>query len=253
VEAIPYCGPSPVPGALADRWNLDPIVFAALAALALSYALAHRASAHTRRERAAFATGLCVIGITVVSPLCALAVALFSARMAQHLLLVLIAAPLLVAGCLRGDLVSRRENKVAPLAATFVFAAFWWFWHAPGPYDAALRNDFLYASMQVTLLASAFGLWRVLTRPGLDAFLVGAATAMHMGLLGALLTFAPDPIHASHLTTTFGWGMSPLEDQQLAGVLCWVPGCGAFLIAGLVHGARWLGDGPCTKHLREVG
>ena len=250
MDAIPYCGRPPVPGALAERWNFDPVAITALAAVVVLYALAHREPARGWRKRSAFASGWCVVAIGVISPLCALAVALFSARMAQHLLLVLVAAPLLVYGHLDTVLGrsgfgyrAKRASPAAPLAAGLAFAACWWFWHAPGPYDAALHSTSLYASMQVTLLASAFGLWRVLVRrAGFGSLVIGLATAVHMGLLGALLTFAPEPLHVSHLTTTSLWGLSALEDQQLAGLLCWVPGCGVFLLTGLATAASWLAE-----------
>jgi putative membrane protein len=260
MNAIPYCGRPPLPGALAERWNFDPVALTALVAIAVLYALlTRRRPTRARYQMVAFAAGLCVVAVAVVSPLCAFAVALFSARMAQHLLLVLVAAPLLAVGCLDGG--SGRQDRgrrtaVESFVTAFLFAVCWWFWHAPGPYDAALRSTFLYAAMQTTLIASAFGLWRVVTRSAdLGSFVISLASAVHMGLLGALLTFAPEPLHTSHLTTTASWGLSALEDQQLAGLLCWVPACGFFVLTGLGLAAHWLegqGNVPATKRLLEA-
>ena len=260
MDAIPYCGRAPVPGALAERWNFDPVAISALVAVGILFALLkRRRTAHARSQTAAFAAGLFVIAVAIVSPLCALAVALFSARMAQHLLLVLVAAPLLALGCHGSE--PRGQDRglrmvMGPFITAFLFAACWWFWHAPGPYDAALRSTTLYAAMQMTLMASAFGVWRDVTRTAdLASFVISLASAVQMALLGALFTFAPEPLHASHLATTASWGFSALEDQQLAGLLCWVPAGGLFVLAGLgvvAHWLEWEVNVAATKCLPEA-
>ena len=75
-------------------------------------------------------------------------------------------------------------------------------------------------------------------RPALSALPVIALGAGQMGLLAALLTFAPDPLYAEHLTTTAAFGLSALEDQQLAGLVMWVPGMAVFLVLALWLGRR---------------
>jgi putative membrane protein len=243
-ERLAYCGPPPAPAELAARWNLDPALLAAGAVCALLYILAARARGTGRAERRAFGGGLAVALLAWVSPLCALGVALFSARVAQHMVLAVVAAPLLALGwparraSLRGGAL-----RSAP-AACATFAAASWLWHAPAPYDATLRSDLAYWAMHLSLLGSAVWLWRELLRPGARAQLGGialaAATSVQMSLLGALLTFAPAPLFESHLLTTAGWGLSPLEDQQLGGLLLWVPGCSAFLLVAVGSFAVWL-------------
>lgn len=236
---MPYCGAPPVPAELAERWNFDPVLLVAVAALAAAHAwLARRAGAPRSRIQAC-AVGWLVTAAAFVSPLCSLGVALFSARVAQHLLLVLVAAPLLALGVLRGvDAAPAHGRRTSgAYAGWLAFALAFWFWHAPGPYAATFRSDLLYWLMHGSLLLGAVALWHALLAPGADqwlrATLFGLTTALHLGFLGALLTFAPAPLYAPHQHSTAPWGLTPLADQQLGGVLCWVVGCTLFLAAGL--------------------
>ena len=66
------------------------------------------------------------------------------------------------------------------------------------------------------------------------------SSAIQMGLLGALLVFAPNPLYVPHLGTTMGFGLLPLEDQQLAGLIMWVPSALPYLVGGVVLVAAWL-------------
>jgi putative membrane protein len=107
-----------------------------------------------------------------------------------------------------------------------------WLWHVPPVYAWSLRSDLVYWLMQGSLIASAVALWQaVLSRDGLpgERIATGIASTLHMGLLGALLTFAARPFYAAHGGTTEAWGLSALADQQLAGLLMWVPGGIVFL------------------------
>ncbi len=123
------------------------------------------------------------------------------------------------------------------------FLAFW-FWHAPAPYATALSDPLVYWVMQASLLGTATLLWRALLMPGAEPVSVTiaiVATVGQMGLLGALIAFAPAPLYAPHLATTEPWGLSPLADQQLAGLLMWVPGAipyGFILVRLLRHWSR---------------
>jgi putative membrane protein len=96
--------------------------------------------------------------------------------------------------------------------------------------------------MQVSLLGSAIGFWRAVRAAPVPAAVAGLlATMVQMGLLGALLTFAGRPLYACHAITTQPWGLTPLEDQQLAGLIMWVPGGAIYLAAALRLAHRWLG------------
>lgn len=234
---IPYCGPPPIPGAA--TWNLDPVLIAAFAAAAIGYARGARAAGATRAERGSFAAGWAVLVVAFVSPLCQIGVALFAARVGQHVLATLVAAPLIVFG--RGGLAlagllprppKRLAPTTAPAAALAVgpvaFALMLWTWHVGPPYDATLTSDAIYWAMLLSLFGAALLLWWGLLRAprdlGFAAILVALATGMQMSLLGLALTFAEGPWFASHLATTAAWGLTPLEDQQLGGLTMWMPG-----------------------------
>ena len=215
MEPIPYCGLPPVPGAVA--WNADPALMLALAAL-----LALAAWRGARPVPAV--AGAAGLALALLSPLCALAVALFSARVGQHILIMLVAAPLLAWGW-------RLRAPPLPVAAG-VMAAALWLWHLPGPYAWSFASHGAWWAMHASLLLAALWFWRAAFAARADAALAaGLATTAQMGALGALLTFAPRPLYAVHAASTWPWGLSPLEDQQLGGLLMWVPG--GVLFAGL--------------------
>lgn len=229
-NTLPYCGGAPLPADLLSRWNLDPVL---LVLLMVAFVACRRAGARS----APLVAGLGVVAVLFVSPLCALASALFSARTVHHVLLITVAAPVLAMALPR-----RVPGTRFTLAAwTLGHAAVLWAWHAPPAYAFALSNTAGYALMQATLLGSAIGFWRAAlstTGPAASAALLG--TMMQMGMLGALLTFAGTSIYRWHWITTQPWGLSPLEDQQLAGLIMWVPGGGAYLFAALFLAGRWL-------------
>ena len=224
----PYCGTAP--GAGDWRWNLDPVL---LAVLVLATGLiAWRLSG---RRRVFGLAAMAVLGIGFVSPLCALSSALFSARTVHHVLLVAVAAPLLAAA-----LPLRRRGSLA--LATAVQAAIFWAWHAPDVYAAALSNDAIYWIMQISLLASATWFWSVVRASSAPAAVGGLLAAMlAMGLLGAVLTFAGQAVYAPHAYTTLAWGLTPLEDQQAAGLIMWAPAAALYLFAALWRLGRMLG------------
>jgi putative membrane protein len=175
-----------------------------------------------------------------VSPLCALSSAFFTARVAHHLALVFALAPLLAVG-----LAHRLPWLPAPLwASTATAAVVFWTWHAPAPYAAALSSVPVFALMQFTLLASATLFWLAVRRAR-PAWAIAAilASTVQMGLLGALITFAARPLYAPHLGSALSWGVLPLEDQQLAGIVMWAPGSAAYLMAALWIGRNWLRTG----------
>jgi len=227
---LPYCGAPPLPGALLTRFNLDPLLITALL-LALVVLLCIARAPGARRYAAC---GWAVALLAFVSPLCALSLALFAARVAQHMLLILGAAPLIALGLPRGSGCLGRAGLWSACGAFFIAL---WFWHMPGPYDATFAFTPWYWAMHLSLFGSAVWLWRELLHGEhahtVDVLCAGAFTSMHMGLLGAVLTMAGRPLFFWHLTTTQPWGLSPLEDQQLGGVLMWVPGIGLFLWAAL--------------------
>lgn len=235
---LPYCGEAPGPDVWLSRWNLDPVLCAALLLLALALwrpAAGGRAATPGRRGSLRCAWALTVL--LYVSPLCALSSAFFTVRVVHHIALVLMIAPLLAFGM--EAWLRRLPTPLWPCTATAAVA--FWAWHAPAPYAAALSSVPVYALMQFTLLASATAFWLAVRRAR-PAAALGAilATTVQMGLLGALITFAARPLYAPHFASTLSWGVAPLEDQQLAGITMWAPGSIAYLAAAMWIGWRWL-------------
>lgn len=227
---VPYCGPGPAPAEWLGRWNLDPVL---IGVLALSLALLLWRTAG--RERVCGASAVFVLAVIFVSPLCALSSALFAARTVHHVLLVALAAPLIAW--------SLPRTKLGPLAlATAAQAVVFWAWHAPAAYGWALSNDGVYWLMQLSLLGTAVWFWAAIRRASAPAAVAALLIAMvAMGLLGALLTFTGQPVYAPHFLTTAAWGLSPLEDQQAAGLIMWAPAAAVYLAAALVVLGRWIG------------
>lgn len=232
----PYCGAAPSPGEWLSRWNFDPVLLVGLAAALIAWHWAGGPQDPARRKWGAAAVLLALL--LFVSPFCALTSALFSARVTHHVLLTAALAPLVVLSLPR----SRLAIPGSLASWTFVQAAVFWAWHAPVLYAAALASDAIYWLMQLSLLGAAAGFWTALRRaPPLAAVASLLATMVQMGLLGALITFAAAPLYAPHFATTLPWGLAPLEDQQLAGLIMWAPSAGIYLGVALYFANRWLG------------
>jgi putative membrane protein len=234
---VPYCGSAPAPGDW--RWNLDPILLAGLAVALLLVVWRTRGVG-----RLAGLAAIGVLFISFVSPLCALSSALFSARTVHHVLLVAIAAPLSARAL---PAFSARKAQLG--LATAVQAVVLWAWHAPSLYGAALANDGVYWLMQGSLFVSAVWFWAgVRSAPAPTSVAALLAAMIAMGLLGALLTFAGQPLYGPHLLTTGPWGMTPLEDQQAAGLIMWAPAAAVYLAAALVRLGGSIGpDRPVVR------
>lgn len=270
-----------VPGELWASWNLDWFTWGALAGAALVYGWAAvvRPPSDSWRPRCFFA-GLGVAAVALVSPLDALSGSLGSAHMVQHVLLTMVAAPLLVLGAavqavLRALPPSARRRSGAwrrhplaraaaraagdPVLTAGVFVAVLWIWHARGPYEAALGNDVLHAVEHATFFAAAALSWAALLsarrrrlRSGVGV-LVLFGLSMQCGLLGVLLTFATEPWYPTYETTTQVWGLSPLTDQQLSGVIMWVPAGGIYLVVALVLLRRLISSPPPVPDRSPTG
>lgn len=230
----PYCGPGPEPAEIWLRWNFDPVLLAVLAAVTLGLMFRPGVSP---RQRVWAGAGMVVLLIAFVSPLCALSSALFSARFVHHVLLIGIAAPLLV---MAAPGPSPRLVRWLPFLVLIQAAAVW-IWHAPAPYAWALSHPAAYWVMQAGLLVPALAFWSALRR-ATPAWGVGAlaATMVQMGLLGALITFLPRAVYTPHFGVTAPWGLTALQDQQLAGLIMWAPAAALYLAVALVRLGLWL-------------
>jgi putative membrane protein len=218
---------------------------------------------------AAFAAGWLLVAISVLSPLHVLGTRVFVLHMVEHEMLMVAAAPLFVlarpapvflwslpAGARRAvrDLIGGGRVRLLwrritdPVAATLLHAAALWGWHVPGPFQAALTSEWVHAAQHVSFLGTAILFWwSVLSRegqrrsPGAGIFLL-FATSVHTSLLGALLTFSHGLWYPDALDPFAICGLTRGEDQQLAGLVMWIPASLAYLLAALWLAGRWLVD-----------
>lgn len=233
---IAYCGAPPTPSALATAWNLDPVLLAVLAVWSAGL---------LRQPRAGIAgwSAWALALVVFVSPLCNLTSALFSVRVVHHVLLSAAIVPLALAGLTP----ARRERLgvLGPGTAVLLHTAAMWVWHAPGPYAWALSTTPGYWLMQATLAGSAAAVWLcVLSANRGGATIAAGGTFIQMGLLGAIILFAGQPLYLAHSLTTEAWGLTPLQDQQLAGLVMWVLGALPYMAALLWQAARLADDAP---------
>ena len=210
-------------------------------------------------QAACFAGGLVSLLVALESPLDALSEALFAAHMVQHLLLIVLAAPLLVLGAPLAPLLwalpaaSRRPVGAwwhqaswlaRPALAFGLHSLALWAWHLPALYEAALASRGVHVLEHLSFVLTAALFWWSLLHRGQAGYGVGVlyvfGLAIESTLLGALLTFSHNVWYTSHLGTTAAWGLSPLEDQQLAGLIMWVPGGVIYLVAALSLFGLWL-------------
>jgi putative membrane protein len=256
-----------------DLWHeWTPVV--PVVVLALAYAAGWRRARLAGDPRltgahpAACACGLAVLAAAVAPPFDEVADDLLVAHMAQHMVLALVVPvplvlgrPGVVLGALLGPaggvrgLGARAHAWLEARPAVWVAGglalhlATFLSWHVPALYDAALADERVHAVEHATLLLGGLALASALVdvgwgrKPvlGLGA-LFGATVAT--GVLGALLTLAPSPLYDAHLLTAPGRGLTPLEDQQLAGGSMWVVGGVLYLAAAVVIVVRWLEAGP---------
>lgn len=213
-----YCGPPALPDDLWARWNVEPGLLTGLVAAALIGVFLLRSA--TRGRQMAFAGAWLFAAILFVSPLCALTVSLFSARVGHHVLLTMGVAPLLALALPAHW--GRWMGLLPPLVLSTVAL---WLWHSPDIYTSAFSHPALYWAMQFSLLGSFTWLWLGLIRSAsaMSAGLAALTSAIQMGMLGALLVFAANPLYVPHFATTLAFGLSPLDDQQLGGLIMWVP------------------------------
>ncbi|KXK63700.1 hypothetical protein AWW66_01695 [Micromonospora rosaria] len=210
----------------------------------------------------AFGAGLLTVLAAQSGPLTALAERGLAGHMTQHMLLLLVAGPLLAAGAaglpltlacprtarrrvarLRAAAAGRwlRRPVVVALVAGGGQTVVLWFWHLPVPYAAAERNPVLHVLEHACFVASAWLLWAPLLGaarqrvPAPAGMLLLIATMLPATALGAVLTFAPRPIYPPEVL-----GADPLTDQQLAGLLMWAPMDVVALVVTLVLFLRWL-------------
>jgi cytochrome c oxidase assembly factor CtaG len=218
---------------------------------------------------ACFGAGWAVLAAALASPLDRAAEASFTAHMVQHELLMAIAAPLLVLGrpleawswslphvwrvpvanALGAPTISRVwAIACEPVVAWTLHAVAIWAWHVPALFEAALRDPGVHTLQHASFLVTALFFWWAVFGGALrraDGRSVASlfTTMMHSGALGALLTFAPT-VWYEHYRLLEGGMLTPLEDQQLGGLVMWGPGGLAYLLAALALVGAWLRRRP---------
>ncbi|HYD34094.1 MAG TPA: cytochrome c oxidase assembly protein [Methylophilaceae bacterium] len=265
--------------AQAWHWSFEPWVIFCLLLSMVWYATGifrlWRKAGNSRnalvKHSAWFALGWLTLAVALVSPLDPLGVQLFSAHMVQHELMMIVAAPLLVMsrpfGIWMWALPEAWRNRMVnavrwpgismpwkfltrSLVAWIVHALALWVWHVPVFFNTALTNNTVHTWQHVSFLVTALFFWWTVFRDGETRAGCGTAilylftTMMHTGALGALLTFAGTPWYAGYSTTSIALGWDPLMDQQLGGLIMWIPGGLVYIGAALTLGARWLQSEP---------
>jgi cytochrome c oxidase assembly factor CtaG len=220
----------------------------------------------TAWQATAFAAAWLALAVALLPPLDDWSERYLVAHMAQHELLMAVAAPLAALGApiiamlwafparirkrgldtlRQGPITSVWSALTAPLSAFLLHFLALWTWHLPALYDYALSHDAAHALEHLCFFGTAALFWWGIAhgrygRAGYGAAVVYVfATAVHGGVLGALLTFSPRVWYAPYLVPHDGT-FSPLEDQQLAGLLMWVPAGFVFVAGGLALFAAWI-------------
>jgi putative membrane protein len=271
--ALVHEGVPLAPHDLWSAWSLEPAVLAGLGVIALLYAkgMSRLRARSSRRPRArrletvAFWAGWATLAVALVSPLHPLGEALVSGHMAQHELIMALAAPLLVLGrplvvTLWG--LSPRARRVVggwvsvlrPVWRALSRLEVAWLlhavaivcWHLPGLYQRTLDSDLIHGLQHSSFLLTALLFWwsvlpgAVLRGRHGAAMLSLFATMVYTGGLGALLTLGRAVWYPAYGEAATLWGLTPLEDQQLAGLIMWVPGGLSYLLATAWLVIDWL-------------
>src|SRR5438067_5177414 len=264
------------PHDLWTAWSWDPLIVFALLLTTFCYlkgllVMRREGALHslTRWQITSFAAGWLALVIALLSPLHRLGSALFSAHMSQHELLMLIAAPLLALGRPLIPFVwafsPASRSSIAKIIKVKWFSSLWraitapvvvwllhgftlWIWHLPALYQATLQSDFVHALQHISFLGTALLFWWTLVHGRYGHMGYGAAvlyiftTAVHSSILGALLTFARTVWYPIYDGRTIPFGLTALEDQQLGGLIMWIPSGTVFVVIGLALFAAWIGE-----------
>lgn len=256
-------------------WSFDPLIIAALLISAAVYfrgiknlwRASEKGSGISLWEAAAFAGGWLALVVALVSPLHPWGEVLFSAHMTQHEILMLVAAPLFVLsrpfvaalwamprgwrksanGFVKTKSVQNAWHFLTnPFAAWVVHAVALWTWHIPFLFEATLRSDLVHTFQHTSFFLSALLFWyAIMASPrGLVSYGAGVlylfTTMIHSGILGVFLTLTTRIWYPVYEKTTVSWGLTPVEDQQLGGLIMWIPAGLVYIFAALLMFAGWL-------------
>jgi cytochrome c oxidase assembly factor CtaG len=273
-----HTGEALQPHDLWRAWSFDAGITIPLAVSAILFAAgARRSRGVSLTQLICFWCGWSVLAFSLVSPLHELGEVLFSAHMTQHEILMLIAAPLMVLArplvpMLWGLPIGWRKTLgrgfqtpailrvwrtiTRPVTASAIHASALWVWHAPFLFQATLESEWIHAAQHVSFLGSALLFWWSLlyahgrTNYGESALYI-FGTAVHTSILGALLTFSGAIWYPAYALRTQAWGIAPLEDQQVGGLIMWIPAGVIYLAAGLTTFGLWLRESEIVARRRE--
>jgi putative membrane protein len=258
-----------------SAWNPDPLALLVIGIAAFGYALG---SARLRQRARAgrgiapwrfrsYVCGLLILFVALVSPVDALGETLFAMHMVQHELLIVLAAPLLVLGAPlnawiwalphrwrvgAGSVAKRTAVRgtwqaiTHPLAAWTLHAIALVVWHIPVLYQATLSSPTVHLLQHLSFFGTAILFWGVLLHPVRfrrlspgPAVLYLFTTALYGSALGALLTFSPAVWYPIYGERAAAWGLTALEDQQLGGLIMWIPFGLVYTLVALALFASW--------------
>ena len=254
-----------------EPWALVPLslcLMLYLAGLARLLRRADKSRATVLRNAALFLTGWLVLAGATISPLHEGGERSFTLHMIEHELIMLVAAPLMAlsrplgvmiwslpaSGRLglsgwarRGATYALWRQATVPLTATFVQIAAIWLWHVPGPFELALRHEGWHVAQHTCFLISALLFWWAMAfgRNGTHGYGVSSLclfiTSLAEGGLGALMTFSMSPWYADYAAMRLQpMGLSPEQDQQLAGLIMWIPGGMLHAVVAVFMMLRWI-------------
>jgi putative membrane protein len=268
-------------------WEFDPLVVLGLAVSGVVYAIGLRRLWKTTRvgsglrrwQAGAFALGWFAAVVALISPLHPMGRVLFSAHMTQHEILMLVTAPLMVLGrpmvvflwafsnqtarklaaCTKARAWQKTWHAISnPFSAWLIHLFALWIWHVPSLFEATIENDFIHALQHISFLFSALLFWWAVLHGRHKVLGYGMAvlymftTALHSGILGALLTFTTILCYPSYAQTPTSWGLTPLEDQQLGGLIMWIPAGLVYIVAALILFAGWLQESETRTTQNEL-
>jgi putative membrane protein len=261
----------------------------ALSALAPGYNFTRSAARPSRAAQitapprvALFACGMVILSLALISPLDPLGEQLGWAHMVQHMIFMTVAAPLLVAAAptlviwcglppaARRAVVRLRRTFArsvgrwlwSPLAVWTLYAIVTWIWHVPLLYQAALQVTWIHDLQHLSFFIAACLFWRLLLDPisrltlhGGLAVLFLFTTTLHATILGVFMTVAPTVWYPQYEGRTLWWGLTALEDQQLAGLIMWMPACATYALVAIGLFAKALQDPtnePCDTWCKAM-
>jgi putative membrane protein len=261
---------------LISAWDFNPWVMATGVAVLLIYGA--RQQFHFPRKAGWLLAGLAVFYLTLASPIDALAAGyLFSAHMLQHLLLLLIVPPLILLSLRSQPVPDRFQNARwtwlnwilrHSVATWFLGVGGMWLWHAPALCQAAVTSAWIHRLQYVSLLLMGFAFWWPIIGPWTQQRLSPLAGMIYLfsacvgcTVLGIIITFSPVevcPVYL-HPLDRLGilpliqnqWGLTPAKDQQLGGLLMWVPACLIYFCGIFGLFVRWHGEIHDTASMPE--